>query len=200
MIVWAAGKDWVSNQQPLLKAMQDASGRARSVWVGARDFISPQPGTPPVQLQVVGTTTSGNQNKALAWVFPHDQTGIITTTVTLPTGWDSTQSIIPVLYWAGPADAPPINNHGRRVDFELRWTVLEVGDQVDETGATVNPGLTPAPRFQETLAWSPLGAFQPAAARTIRLTLLRTPVLAGSDPFAYDAWVFGLELQYVATS
>ncbi len=190
MIAWAAGKDWVNNQQPLLKAMQDATGRLRSVWVGARDFVASGPGA---SLAVVGST--GSENRPVVWVFPASS-GVITAAVTLPEGWLSAQSIVPVLHWSRGAGTNGV------VGWNMRTAVIDVGDQVDEATATLlDPGPSVGPVTPEALALTPMGGIQPSAARTLRIAIERVPAsLSGWPSFTGDAWVMGLELQYVSAT
>jgi len=190
MIVWAAGKDWVSNQQPLLKAMQDATGRLRSVWIGARDFVASGVGA---SLAVVGST--GSENRPAVWVFPASS-GVITASVTLPEGWVSTESIVPVLHWSRGAGTNGV------VGWAMRTAVIDVGDQVDEATATLSdPGPSVGPVTPEALALTPMGGIQPSAARTLRIAIERVPASLATWPsFAGAAWVLGLELQYVSAT
>lgn len=203
VMIWAASQDafyiepeppadpyWV---QELMGPLAAESGKLRWIWLSPQKFTAAA-GAP----SLAARGSAADAYRAACWALPRGAEHALTTSFAMPADWDSAYPIRPFLHWtwASPGDLADL------VNWECVVTTVTTGQQVDQAGTVVDPAWGPVrgPTVVEGLGRTPIGGYTPGASGLVRMAVRRAQTADPNLDYPGDAWLLGIEIQYVATS
>lgn len=166
--------------------------RSGRMWVPVTAFIANL--NTPALSGVAGTTSGvGNARLSPVWEFDPDQNEGIVTTLMMPEHYIFGTDINVNVHWA------PSTSGSGGVTWRLRWSVIDVGDLIDETTQTSDVTDTTNSTVDEHLITAHTGMDpQTSPTEYIKVQVVRVGNDA-EDDYADDARFIGLQVEFEAT-